>query len=202
MNNAICRDYTGLDTLGVSGILRKLRNRGLLEQHSHASATFYTPTGRLLHPEIPDLQNKETQVPPRGTESHISSIMEEGSITAMPGGKTGSEKVLPATLNPLPAKREGDGAGKESLPATLEMVIQNLGRRSSPAEVQAVIVELCTIRPYTRAELGKILHRSPKWIYDSYLSPLLRDGIIELYYRDKASSPNQAYRVRTGEKKE
>jgi len=51
VNNATCRDYTGLDTLAASGMLRRLRDQGLLVQHSHASATYYTPTWWLLHPE-------------------------------------------------------------------------------------------------------------------------------------------------------
>lgn len=202
VNNAICRDYTGLDTLGVSGILKKLRNMGLLQQHSHASATYYTPTNRLLYPDISNFHSGETSGTPQKIQPTLSSFTEEGSLPTMPIGETGSGEILPAKLNPLPAKLEDDGAGKESLPAELKTTIQNLGRRSSPADIQAVIVELCTIRPYTRAELGKILSRSPKWIYDSYLSPLLRDGIIELYYLDKAKSPNQAYLIRSKENKE
>ncbi|MDD4314478.1 MAG: hypothetical protein PHT97_13360 [Methanoculleus sp.] len=39
VNNVICRNYTGLDTLAASGMLRRLRDPGLLVQHSHASAT-------------------------------------------------------------------------------------------------------------------------------------------------------------------
>jgi hypothetical protein len=51
INNAVCRDYMGLDTLAASGMLRRLRDLGLLAQHSRASATYYTPTRQLLHPE-------------------------------------------------------------------------------------------------------------------------------------------------------
>ncbi len=41
--NVICRDYTGLDTLAASGMLRRLRDLGLLVQHSRASATVLYP---------------------------------------------------------------------------------------------------------------------------------------------------------------
>lgn len=205
VNNAICRDYTGLDTLGVSGILKKLRKLGLLEQHSHASATYYTPTRRLLHPEEPELSEdglKKILLEIQPTLDTFKDIRTDSSIPAKLEDEDANHGGLPAKLSPLPAMKEGEVAGNESLPAKLEQAIQNLGERSSPADVQAVIVALCEIRPYTRAELGNILNRSKKYIFDDYLSPMIRDGIIELLYPESPRSPNQAYRARTREKEE
>jgi hypothetical protein len=101
VNNAICRDYTGLDTLGVSGILKRLRNLGLLQQHSHASATYYTPTSRLLHPEKICFQNGENQGSSQRIQPTLSSFVEEGTLPTMSGEETGSGDVLPAKLSPL-----------------------------------------------------------------------------------------------------
>ncbi len=199
VNNAICRDNTGLDTLGVSSILKKLRKLGLLEQHPHASATYYTPTRRLLHPEEPVSPGEDGKKAPHEVQSTLDlSQAGSGGLDSLPAHHKGREidqEGLPAKLDSLPAKLEGEEAGKSPLPAKLEQAISQLGRRSSPAEVQAVIQSLCEIRPYTRAELGEILHRSPKWLFDNYLKPMLRDGVIELQYPDNIHNPNQAYRT-------
>lgn len=199
VNNAICRDNTGLDTLGVSYILQKLRKLGLLEQHPHASATYYTPTRLLLHPEEPGTPDEEVKKTPHEIQSTLdASISEMRGSESLPAKLEGSETEQEG----LPAKLEGEEAGKGLLPAKLEEAISNLGKRRSPAEVQAVIKSLCEIRPYTRAELGAILNRSPKYIFDDYLKPMLQNGVIELLYPDNIHNPNQAYRTVSRERRE
>lgn len=206
VNNAICRDNTGLDTLGVSYILQKLRKIGLLEQHPHASATYYTPTRLLLHPEEPLIPGEEVEKTPHEIQSTLdtsqSGMGGSESLPAKLEGVDTSDEDLPAKSGSLPAKLEGEGAGKKPLPAKLEQAISQLGKRSTPAEVQAVITSLCEIRPYTRAELGDILNRSPKYIFDDYLKPMLQNGVIELLYPDNIHNPNQAYRTVSRERRE
>jgi len=189
VNNAICRDYTRLDTPGVSGILKKLRNLGLLKQHSHASATYYTPTKRLLHPDAESPENGLKDVLPGGQPT-LDFFDEErsGSLPTKIDTEIHDADLLPTKLNPLPAQ--------------LEQRIQRLGKRSVPGNVQVIIAQLCEIRPYTRSELSLILDRSPKYIYQTYLKSMLRDGILELLIPESLSSPKQAYRVRSREDEE
>jgi ATP-dependent DNA helicase RecG len=47
VDNASLRSLIGLDTLGASQVLRRLRDRGLLELHPAGSHSFYTLTPRL-----------------------------------------------------------------------------------------------------------------------------------------------------------
>lgn len=47
ISNEQCRDLTGLDVIGASKLLGKLRDPGFLIQHPHGAMTFYTPTGQL-----------------------------------------------------------------------------------------------------------------------------------------------------------
>ncbi len=77
VSNAVCRDYTGLDTLGVSRILKRLRNIGLIEQHAHGQATFYTPTMRLIDPESYDTKRsvEESKAPNTIDLSDSSSVV-------------------------------------------------------------------------------------------------------------------------------
>ncbi len=204
VNNAICQDYTGLDTLGVSGILKKLRNLGLLEQHSHASATYYTPTSRLLHPDMADFQKVEPQETSQGIQPTNSSFEAEGPLPTMLEGETERDNDLPTMLTSLTTKLEGGPGGSDSLttmvlslPPQLEETIHYLGKRGTPTEVQILIAKICEIRPYSRAELSDLLDRTPKWIYQNYLKPMIRDGVLELTIPENPKSPKQAYRTKS-----
>lgn len=57
--NTACRDFSGLDTLQASSLLRRLRDRGLLEKQGAGSRTYYTLTSPQdaldRHPEQGEL---------------------------------------------------------------------------------------------------------------------------------------------------
>ena len=42
VDNTACLDFSGLDTLTASRVLRRLRDRGLLEKHGAGNRTYYT----------------------------------------------------------------------------------------------------------------------------------------------------------------
>lgn len=196
VNNAICRHYTGLETLGASGTLRRLRDLGLLKQHPHASATYYTPTQRLLQPE-------RAEMPPtleRGNS--VQATLPTSGDTGAEGRQPSSE-IQPPTDDSLPTMPEGLPTMPDSLPtmpeglpAMLKDAIRNLGQRSPPGQVQEVIADLCSIRAYTADELAEVLKRNKKWVYQSYLTPMLRDGILEYIIPENPRHPKQAYRTK------
>ena len=249
VNNAVCREYTRLDTLGASGILKRLRDLGLLKQHPHASMTYYTPTQKLLRPEIAEQISSSLKVTSGGTTlADPSGRVPErlsGRVSATPEGlptnPSTTSGMLPAMYTSKPTMKESKPTMKKStsrkvtrgLPTNLQSVpttaakglptqlkplptqvskglptqldgfspnllaeIQALGLRSPPFEVQSVIVHLCSVRPFTADELALILKRNKKWVKSSYLTPLIRDGILEYTFPDYPNHPNQAYRTK------
>ena len=63
VDNASLRSLMGLDTLGASQILRRLRDRGLLELHARGSQSYYT---LALPLRLHDAADRGEQVPDRG----------------------------------------------------------------------------------------------------------------------------------------
>ena len=58
VDNSACRDFSGMDTLTASRVLRRLRDRGLLEKHGAGKRTYYT----LLTPStIPPSSNETNE---------------------------------------------------------------------------------------------------------------------------------------------
>lgn len=90
----------------------------------------------------------------------------------------------------------GDHPVPDGLPARLAEAIRNLGQRSPPGQVQQVVTERCSIRAYTADELAVLLRRNKKWVFRSYLSPLLRAGILEYTIPENPRHPTQAYRTK------
>lgn len=192
IDNFICRYYTKLDTLGASSLLRRLRDIGLLEQHPHASATFYTPTDRLLHPEVYELARLQ-KTPDKKTTLLDFPVGEKGSqvepLPTMPGS-------LPTMAGGLPTMPGGLPAMLAGLPSDLLKEIREIGQRSPPSQIQDLISRLCAIRPFTADELAQILQRNKKWVKSSYLAPMLRDEILEYTIPDVPKHPSQAYRTK------
>ncbi|MBP7300135.1 MAG: hypothetical protein KA967_07065, partial [Methanoculleus sp.] len=96
----------------------------------------------------------------------------------------------------LPTMPDGLPTMPDGLPARLAEAIRNLGQRSPPGQVQQVVTELCGIRTYTADELAVLLRRDKKWVFRSYLSPLLRAGILEYTIPENPRHPTQAYRTK------
>jgi hypothetical protein len=248
---------------GASGILRRLRDLGLLQQHPHASMTYYTSTPKLLSPEIAEQKSSDLkshahettlvdyskditdqlsgQVPVRSEGLAVNLPV----LPTMPGSLPANLKPLPANLKPLPANLKPLPANLKplptnlkslptnlkplptnlkplpanlkplptnlkplpanlkplptnlkSLPANLLEEIRGLGQRSPPGYVQKIIAELCAIRAFTAEELAEILNRNKQWVYRSYITPMIRNGILEYALPENPHHPNQAYRTK------
>jgi len=185
VNNAICRYYTKLDTLEASGILRRLRDLGLLQQHPHSAMTYYTPTPNLLRPE---LSGKTLHVDQK-TPAHEKKMTLTDFTSVMPGSLPTNLQALPTNLQALPTNLQ-------ALPTNLQEEIKGLGQRSPPGNVQKIIAKLCAVRAFTVDELAAILNRNKGWIFRSYISPMIRDGILEYTKPGNPHHPNQAYRAK------
>ncbi len=128
-----------------------------------------------------------TRLDPAGAE------VQEGGGHPMPDGLPTMPDGLPTMPDGLPTMPDGLPA---YLPTKLAGAIRNLGQRSPPGQVQQVVIELCSIRAYTADELAVLLRRNKKWVFRSYLSPLLRAGILEYTIPENPRHPTQAYRTK------
>lgn len=59
--------------------------------------------------------------------------------------------------------------------------------------VRKVIMELCSGRYLTAAQLAKLLFRNAEGLRDRYLSPMVSEGILQLRYPAATNRPDQAY---------
>ena len=102
VDNTACRDFSGLDTLQASSLLRRLRDRGLLDKQGAGNRTHYTlatlPVGRqLAQGQLPLEGGKQTP---------------EGGKQTPEGGKRNLPPLPPelAKRLPTPGQRMGSSA--------------------------------------------------------------------------------------------
>lgn len=201
VTNAICREYTGIDTLGASTTLKKLRNLGLLEQHPHSAATYYTPTERLLHPTSPPQEVRLRGSPAR---KGVTTLDDFGGRSATPPAAGLSDTApkpamtgeKPAMIGEKPTMIEEKPAMIAGVPDALQEQIRHLGRHLPPTELQDVIVRLCRCRPFSTEELARVLGRNPRYMVRCHLSPMIRDGQLEFTIPEKPKDKRQAYRAK------
>jgi ATP-dependent DNA helicase RecG len=163
IDNLAFRQLSGFDTLKASSELRRMRDFDLLEAKGKGRATYYIPGEELLRLMTP---------PP--------SLM-----TPPPGLMT----PPPSLMTPPP----GQGKG-EPLPQSLAERIKNLGHRASDKkEIKSIILELCSLRPFSLAQLAIILGRKERYLVKHFLRPLRREGKLAYTHPEIPNHPQQAY---------
>ena len=176
VSNEICRDITGHDTIKSSSILKKLREKGLLNPHSHGSATYYTL------PEIYLDNNGDIGLSPQLTPQKPQSIVDNnGDIGLSPQLIRDNELERNRLLH--------------TLPQHLREEILGLGQRMTPEKKEELILKICSVRKETTAsELSIIFGKRRDWAKKA-LNPLVKSGKIFQTIPNKPNSINQAYYI-------
>ena len=169
VDNTACREFCGLDTLAASQVLRRLRDRRLLEKQGGGSRTYYT-------------LRQATQ---RGQGEQVELALD---IPPRPDSKAWGDIGYP------PMDKEVSPQAAESVPADLLARIKAAGVRPRKESVREFVLELCRLQAFTAAELCQVLGRTDTHeLRRAYLRPLREQGLIELKFPESEKHPNQAY---------
>jgi ATP-dependent DNA helicase RecG len=67
-------------------------------------------------------------------------------------------------------------------------------QRAKPADVRTSILGLCSGSYLSLRELAELLGRQPASVQNHYLTPMLKEGVLEQRYPSNPNHPNQGYR--------
>jgi ATP-dependent DNA helicase RecG len=146
VDNMACRDFSGLDTLQASNLLRRLRDRGLLEKQGAGNRTHYT----LVNPGAVTVRHPEQ-----------GNLPFEGGKRSGEGGKQNSEGGK-RDLPPLPP----------ALAAKLPAPRQRMGE----ATLRQLIRDLCGWQALRGEELATLLGKDLKYLRNKHLSVMVQSG--------------------------
>ncbi|RLK48864.1 ATP-dependent DNA helicase RecG [Alkalispirillum mobile] len=185
ITNSDYRDLNRVDTLTASQRLARLRDLELVEQVPRGPATYYVPDARLGIPA----DQAEDELLANFSESPEGLSRESEGLSRESEGLSRESEGL---------SRESEGLSRESLlgalPESLRHQIEALGQRTRGSErLEAAILALCALRPWSLRELATATGRNPAYLQHRYLTPLVRKGRLQRQYPDEPNRPDQAY---------
>jgi ATP-dependent DNA helicase RecG len=169
LDNARLRAISGLDTLGASGLLRRLRDRELLALHAAGPNSYYELGPKAQLPV--DAQGLEADRPEPTSD------------------RPGSGPDRPE----LTADRPESVADRPELPPDLAAAVKALGTRPRQGPLRDVIASLCSWRPLKPAELGSILGIRADNLTKRHLTEMVAEGRLRRLFPGEPTHPNQAY---------
>jgi ATP-dependent DNA helicase RecG len=181
VDNTACRDFSGLDTLAASRVLRRLRDKGLLEKHGAGSRTYYA-------------LNAPAPMPPPLVKPAMGAGREDGQASM-----SGIE-AYPPDIEGSPQDMEGFSENPpfarllQRFPPQLATQIEaQRGKRQSKEHLRALLLRLCSHGYLTVHELEILLDKHRNYLMIDYIRPLVRAGQLKLRYPESAKHPHQAY---------
>jgi ATP-dependent DNA helicase RecG len=173
VDNTACRDFSELDTLQASSLLRRLRDRGLLQKQGAGSRTHYT----LADPV--DVTNRHPQQ---------GDLLLENAALLHKGGNQ-----LPEGGNQLP---EGGKRDLPPLPPELAARLPTGTQRIGQIALRQLIRDLCGWQPLRGEELATLLGRDRKYLRNKHLSAMVATGELEFQFPESPNHALQAYKLR------
>lgn len=165
VDNTACRDFSGLDTLQASSLLRRLRDRGLLEKQGAGSRTYYTLT---LPPDVPNHPPEQGELPLEG-----GNRPSEGGKRLPQGGKRALPDLPPELAARLPKPQQ---------------------RLGEPA-LRALIRDLCGWQALRGEELATLLHKDLKYLRNKHLTEMVQTGELAFLFPESPNHALQAYKL-------
>lgn len=205
IDNRTYRDLTKIHAADATQALRHLRELGLIEARDRTSARYYVPAGRLREalpvlPAATDLPGRVAGQEPSFADkfSAIEDKLRAIDDRAKSFEDRQAHSIAASTLGAQPpdggSTAEGDGleALRAALPASLQLMLEALGRRTDPERVQTAIEALCGWRTLSVRQLSGLLGRSVRYTWD-LVQELERQKRLVPRFPNAARHPQQAY---------
>lgn len=193
VTNQRLQEMLTLHRVDITQMLRGLVEKGMLEPHGRSRGAYYTlpltaPTG-LKAMFIPSLAGGEQQA----AQSEVSSLHSDTSSLHSDISSLHSAEVEHPVWDELSQQ-----FGPET---TAELVAQTAhvrGYRPPAQEMRRVLQTLCRDRYLSLAQLAYLVGRNPEGLRTRYLTPMVRQGLLQLRYPNVPNHSRQGYRTVEG----
>ncbi|MGM9828121.1 MAG: ATP-binding protein, partial [Muribaculaceae bacterium] len=169
IDNITYRQLSGVSAREASASLKRLETLGLLKMNGQGRNTYYTPSVELNEMYA---ANGATSISNNATSAPNNATPVSNNATSVPKDAT---SIL------------------ATLPKEISLKINSLGKRVPLSTLEALTIELCTIRPFSIEELALLLQRTVSHIRNKVLPPLLSDGSVRFTIPEMRNHPNQKY---------
>ena len=158
-------------SLKASAKLTALRDSGLLILKGKGSATYYVPG-----PDFIILQD--------------SALATHNCVPTMPdNGPAMSNNDVRLQDNDVRLQDSGASLQGNKL---IQEALRPLKRRMKQSVLDKIIIDLCKIKAFERAEVARLIHRDETYVR-TFLTRLVKDGKLRMTYQEMPNHPHQSY---------
>ena len=184
-------EVLALHRVDITQMLSGLVEKGMLVPHGRSRGAYYTLPAVLAAPT----GLKVEAVPsPRNGEQHQASSLH--SHTSTPHSDTSS---LHYAEPGHPVWEElVQQCGVDTAASLRAETAHVRGHRPSGAEIRRVLKVLCQDRYLSLAQLAYLMGRNPEGLRTRYLTPMVREGQLQLRYPNVPNHSRQGYRTVEG----
>ena len=94
-------------------------------------------------------------------------------------------------------RKESNEEEDRKIPNTIVDLLAKIDKRSHNTDLmRKTIIELCSWRDFSIAELAEVLNRNEKYLKTNYIQPLIDKGKIKYTIPEMLTHPNQKYRAK------
>ena len=187
ITNKDIRENIGLDTLQASSILRKFCKNNYLLKHGKSSNSYYL-LNSCYTDNCDSLAGNDQALTGASTGNNVSSYPNNDLSTGINEPSTGINDVIII-------KEVGDLSNDMLLNLQSIVASARAKGRFTPEQSKSIVLQICQKQFMSSSILKHFLNREIDTIRRKYLSPLLKEGLLELAYPKTLQHPNQAYRT-------
>ena len=187
ITNKDIRENIGLDTLQASSILRKFCKNKYLLKHGKSSNSYYL-LNSCYTDNCDSLAGNDQALTGASTGNNVSIYLNNDLSTGINEPSTGINDVIII-------KEVGDLSNDMLLNLQSIVASARAKGRFTPEQSKSIVLQICQKQFMSSSILKHFLNREIDTIRRKYLSPLLKEGLLELAYPKTLQHPSQAYRT-------
>lgn len=188
--------------------LGKYRELKLTEDQMIA-LVYIRETGEISNQILRDLTGLDAYK----TTLSLRKLREGGLLEKRGGGTTTHYIASARLLNDLSGEASLQGTLQGNLQGSLqgsdatsaeaklpkklrsELLHLRMGKRAAAEKVAALLVDVCRHGEFSKEQLSTMINRDPTYTAQTYITPLVRDGRLEMTNKESPSHPDQKYRT-------
>ena len=194
ITNKDIRENIGLDTLQASSILRKFCKNNYLLKHGKSSNSYYL-LNSCYTDNCDSLACNDQTLAGASTGNNVSSHPNNDLSTGINEPSTGINEPSTGINDVIIIKEVGDLSNDMLLNLQSIVASARAKGRFTPEQSKSIVLQICQKQFMSSSILKHFLNREIDTIRRKYLSPLLKEGLLELAYPKTLQHPNQAYRT-------
>ena len=194
ITNKDIRENIGLDTLQASSILRKFCKNNYLLKHGKSSNSYYL-LNSCYTDNCDSLAGNDQALTGASTGNNVSSYPNNDLSTSINKPSTGINEPSTGINDVIIIKEVADLSNDMLLNLQSIVASARAKGRFTPEQSKSIVLQICQRQFMSSSILKHFLNREIDTIRRKYLSPLLKEGLLELAYPKTLQHPSQAYRT-------